>query len=61
MTFHELRGSCATTMHKKGVPSKIIQGVLRHDKLSTTEDIYISIDKTSNEVSNQIEKAFSVF
>ena len=61
MTFHELRGSCATTMHKKGVPSKIIQGVLRHDKLSTTEDIYISIDKTSNEVSNQIEKAFSAF
>ncbi len=59
MHFHELRGSCATILHLEGVPSKIIQGLLRHEKLATTEDIYIEVTKTSKEIANYIEAAFT--
>jgi len=59
MHFHELRGSCATTLHKNGVPTKIIQELLRHTKTSTTEDIYVHVKKTSKEVADRINAVFS--
>ena len=37
MKFHELRGSCATILHKKGVPTKVIQKLLRHGRASVKE------------------------
>lgn len=41
MHFHELRGSGAQILHFEGVPSKVIQALLRHSRLSVTEDIYM--------------------
>jgi len=58
MTFHELRGSCATILHKEGVPTKVIQRLLRHSKASITEDIYIDIKSTSDYVKNELNRVF---
>ena len=59
MDFHELRGSCATILYLAGVPVKIIQGILRHGKMSITEDVYIQIKKISQQVTETINKAFA--
>ena len=59
MQFHELRGSCATILYMAGVPMKIIQGILRHGKMSVTEDIYVQIEKTSNLVAEKVNEAFN--
>ena len=58
MTFHELRGSCATILHKEGVPTKVIQRLLRHSKAAITEDIYISIKNNSDYVKSELDRAF---
>lgn len=58
MKFHELRGSCATILHKKGVPTKVIQKLLRHGRASITEDIYIDIDNTSDFVKQELNRVF---
>ena len=58
MTFHELRGSCATILHKEGVPTKVIQRFLRHSKAAITEDIYISIKNNSDYVKNELDRVF---
>ena len=58
MTFHELRGSCATILHKEGVPTKVIQRLLRHSKAAITEDIYISIKNNSDYVKNELDRVF---
>lgn len=60
MIFHDLRTSCATLLHKKGVPTKVIQNLLRHGKASTTENIYIDIDSTSDYVKNLLNNSFSM-
>lgn len=59
MIFHDLRSSCATLLHKKGVPTKVIQKLLRHGKASTTENIYIDVDSTSDYVKNLLNNSFS--
>lgn len=59
MKFHELRGSCATILHKKGVPTKVIQKLLRHGRASITEDIYIDIDNTSDFVKQELNRVFA--
>ena len=59
MHFHELRGSCATILHLEGIPTKIIQKLLRHEKASTMEDIYIEVDNTSREVGKILDNIFS--
>lgn len=57
--FHELCGSCATILHKKGVPTKVIQKLLRHGRASITEDIYIDIDNTSDFVKQELNRVFA--
>lgn len=59
MHFHELRGSCATILHLEGVPDKIIQGILRHQKLSMTQDVYMKVNVKNKETSKQLDKAFA--
>ncbi|MCP3801832.1 site-specific integrase [Allokutzneria sp. A3M-2-11 16] len=36
-TFHDLRHSCATRLARRGVPATIIQMILRHKNLATTQ------------------------
>lgn len=57
--FQELRGSFATILHLEGVPSKIIQELLRHEKLSTTEDIYIEVNLKNKKVTESLKQVFS--
>lgn len=59
MHFHELRGSGATILHMEGTPSKIIQALLRHEKLATTEDIYMKVNTKNKEISEYINKVFT--
>ncbi len=59
LRFHELRGSGATILHLEGVPSKIIQAMLRHDKLATTEDIYINVGGKTKEIAEHLNRVFS--
>lgn len=59
MTFHQLRGSCATILHKEGVPSKVIQKLLRHSKVSITEDNYIDLKSASNYAKSELDRVFS--
>ena len=59
MKFHELRGSCATILHKKEVSTKVIQKLLRHGRASITEDIYIDIDNTSDFVKQELNGVFA--
>lgn len=59
MHFHELRGSCASILHSERVPTKIIQNLLRHEKMSVTEDIYIHADKTSQDVKDALNSVFN--
>jgi len=59
MHFHELRGSGATTLHMEGVPSKVIQALLRHEKLATTEDIYMKVDIKNKEIKKYIDQVFT--
>ena len=58
MTFHQLRGSCATILHKEGVPSKVIQRLLRHSKVSITEDNYIDLKSTSEYAKSELDRVF---
>ena len=54
LTPHRMRGTCATLMHRRGVPIKTIQIILRHKKIETTmgyievnaEDIQNAMTKT---------------
>ena len=59
MQFHELRGSCATILYMAGVPIKIIQGILRHGKMSITADTYVQLEKTSDLVAEKVNEAFN--
>ena len=44
---------------KKGVPTKVIQKLLRHGRASITEDIYIDIDNTSDFVKQELNRVFA--
>lgn len=59
MHFHELRGSGATILHMEGTPSKLIQALLRHEKLATTEDIYMNVDGKFKEMSEHLNRVFT--
>jgi len=43
----------------EGTPSKIIQALLRHEKLATTEDIYMKVNANNKEISEYINKVFT--
>lgn len=59
--FYDLRGSFATTTLRSGVEIKDISKVLRHSKIETTENYYITstIDTLKN-VSKTFEKEISL-
>lgn len=59
LLFHELRGSFATILHLEGVPSKIIQILLRHNKQQTTEDIYNKVSLQNKIVTENLNKVFT--
>jgi integrase len=39
--WHAYRRGLATNLHKLGVPDKVIQAILRHEDVSTTQRSYI--------------------
>lgn len=41
--IHDLRHACATFLHAEGVDMKVIQGVLRHTRKQTTEEVYVHL------------------
>ena len=43
----------------EGVPTKVIQKLLRHGRASITEDIYIDIDNTSDFVKQELNRVFA--
>ena len=42
--FHDLRHTCASLMHKKGLSPKEVQDYLGHSTVSVTADIYSHLD-----------------
>lgn len=40
---HDLRHACGTLLFGEGVSLKVIQGVLRHTRLSTTAEVYVHL------------------
>jgi integrase len=42
-TLHDLRRTCATLLHAEGVPDRDIQRILRHARIATTMDVYVSV------------------
>jgi integrase len=47
--FHDLRHTCASLMHKKGLSPKEVQDYLGHSTVSVTLNIYTHLDWSSKE------------
>ena len=43
LNWHVLRRSCATWLQQAGVDVKDAQGIMRHSRASTTQDVYQQI------------------
>ncbi|MBP3321747.1 MAG: tyrosine-type recombinase/integrase [Clostridia bacterium] len=57
--FHDLRHSCASVLLAQGVPMKQIQEWLGHSDMSTTANIYSSLDAvTKADTGAAMSKAF---
>lgn len=56
--WHGFRRGLGTNLHRLGVPAKVIQEILRHADVSTTETHYIIVDRTETKVAmKKLERA----
>ena len=56
--WHGFRRGLGTNLYRLGVPAKVIQEILRHADVSTTETHYIIVDRTETKVAmKKLEKA----
>jgi integrase len=54
--WHAYRRGLATNLHELGVPDKVIQAILRHEDVSTTQRSYIkTVPQVVTEGMNQLE------
>jgi integrase len=54
--WHAYRRGLATNPHELGVPDKVIQAILRHEDVSTTQRSYIkTVPQVVTEAMNQLE------
>jgi len=54
--WHAYRRGLATNLHELGVPDKVIQAILRHEDVSTTQRSYIkTVPHVVTEAMNQLE------
>jgi integrase len=54
--WHAYRRGLATNLHELGVPDKVIQAILRHEDVSTTQRSYIkTVPQVVTEAMNQLE------
>ena len=56
--WHGFRRGLGTNLYRLGVPAKVIQEILRHADVSTTETHYIIVDRTETKVAmKKLERA----
>ena len=56
--WHGFRRGLGTNLYRLGVPPKVIQEILRHADVSTTETHYIVVDRTETKVAmKKLERA----
>ena len=54
--WHAYRRGLATNLHELGVPDKVIQAILRHEDVSTTQRSYIkTVPQVVTDAMNQLE------
>ena len=54
--WHAYRRGLATNLHELGVPDKVIQAILRHEDVSTTQRSYIkTVPQVVTDAVNQLE------
>ena len=54
--WHAYRRGLATNLHQLGVPDKVIQSILRHEDVSTTQRSYIkTVPQVVSDAMNQLE------
>jgi len=54
--WHAYRRGLATNLHELGVPDKVIQAILRHEDVSTTQRSYIkTVPRVVTDAMNQLE------
>jgi integrase len=54
--WHAYRCGLATNLHELGVPDKVIQAILRHEDVSTTQRSYIkTVPQVVTDAMNQLE------
>ena len=56
-SWHAFRRGLATNLHELGVPDKVIQAILRHEDVSTTQRSYIkTVPRVVTEAMRQLEE-----
>jgi integrase len=54
--WHGYRRGLATNLHELGVPDKVIQAIMRHEDVSTTQRSYIkTVPKVVSDAMKQLE------
>jgi len=60
LTFHGMRHTCGSLLIQQGVRPKDVQTILRHSRVSTTMDLYVtSYDADLRDAVGRLERATS--